>query len=360
LLVSTGIYTLSTAPQNLQASNVGPSQAYLYWEAGSNPAGTKYRILYARRVPPATTFETQQVLVDTSANLQVTTYTATGLLTNTDYRFYVASTNGDGVNSALTTLSYNGADYLTTLGGAAAAKAGYISGLASEGTITGLLPDNRQVTLTIPENAFDDPSTQIAFGVSSTANPCQQTTIPPQVDLPVFEIITSTGVQPKVPVTVKFKYAYTNNVGATHNDLTGRTPASMALARAVSTGNCLTQKTSVSETAQEVTATINHFSDFQLVEPGAASNLENVLIYPNPFFPNQGQIYMYFDRIPAGTKLRLYTLSGVKAWETQKSGVSPITWDGRNSSGEKMASGVYLAVLEGGGEKKIFKVAMER
>jgi len=357
LTLSTGTYTLASAPANLIASSVGASRLSLSWEANNNPSGTRYKIISSRRIPPNTDFEAQQTLVGYSNNLQVTTYTVTGLLTNTDYRFYLSAMNGDGLDSAVAGLT---GDYVTTLGGAAGTKTGYLSGLASEGTITGTLPDNRTVTLTVPSNAYDDGSTQIAFGPSTTSNPCQQTTVAPQVDLPVFEILTSSSAQPKAPVTVKFAYSYTDSAGNAHDDLTGREPSTIAMARVVATGNCLPVKTTVSTSAKEIAATLNHFSDFQLVVPGAVSNLDNVLIYPNPLFPSKGQVYMYFDRIPSGTKVRLYTLSGVKAWEAQKSGVSPITWDGRNSSGEKMASGVYLAVLEGGGQKKIFKVAMER
>ena len=357
LVLTTGTYTLPSAPANLTAASVGASRISLSWEANNNPAGTKYKILAARRIPPSTDFETQQTLIGPSDNLILTTYTVTGLLTNTDYRFYVTAMNSNNMDSPQASLT---GGYVTTLGGAAGTKVGYVSGLVSEGVITGTLPDNRTVTITVPSSAYEDSATQIAFGISATSNPCLQTSVAPQVALPVFEVLTSSAAQPKVPITVKFKYAYTDASGNPHDDLVGRDITAIALARAVATGNCLPLKTSISSSAKEVTATLNHFSDFQLIVPGTATNLEGVRIYPNPLFPNQGQIYMYFDNLPAGTKIRLYTLSGVKAWEGEKNGVSPITWDGRNSSGEKMASGVYLAVLEGGGEKKIFKVAMER
>ena len=35
-----------------------------------------------------------------------------------------------------------------------------------------------------------------------------------------------------------------------------------------------------------------------------------------------------------------------------------VDWDGRNSSGNKVASGVYVGVLKVGGVKKIWKMAV--
>ena len=92
-------------------------------------------------------------------------------------------------------------------------------------------------------------------------------------------------------------------------------------------------------------------------------SLDGVKYYPNPIQPSKGQSYssMQFSNISAGTHIKIYTLLGqaVRELEADASGIA--VWDGKNNSGEKAASGVYIVYMEDGdGNKKRIKIAVER
>jgi hypothetical protein len=87
---------------------------------------------------------------------------------------------------------------------------------------------------------------------------------------------------------------------------------------------------------------------------------ENVIAYPNPFRPSTGIPEMTFSDIPVDSKIKLYTLTGelIRELTANPSGQAP--WNGKNEEGEDVASGVYVAFVEGNGGKKNIKVAVQR
>ncbi|MCM2267196.1 MAG: T9SS type A sorting domain-containing protein, partial [Elusimicrobiales bacterium] len=110
----------------------------------------------------------------------------------------------------------------------------------------------------------------------------------------------------------------------------------------------------------KITATLNHFSVFQLMIRNAAANLNDVVLYPNPFRTNRGNGFVTIANMPASAKVRLYTLSGDKVWEGTADNTGIIIWRGVNKAGELVASGIYLAVIDASSGKKVFKLAVER
>ncbi|PIU18928.1 MAG: hypothetical protein COT18_09550, partial [Elusimicrobia bacterium CG08_land_8_20_14_0_20_59_10] len=64
--------------------------------------------------------------------------------------------------------------------------------------------------------------------------------------------------------------------------------------------------------------------------------------------------------LPSNTNVRIYTLSGAKVWEGSGGTNGVIIWKGNNSAGYRVASGVYLAVVDSSAGKKILKIAVER
>jgi len=93
---------------------------------------------------------------------------------------------------------------------------------------------------------------------------------------------------------------------------------------------------------------------------GGASSLDEIQIYPNPMRPSLGQTGIVFGQLPPGSRVRIYTLAGEKVQDLTASTVGIATWDGNNGSGQKAASGIYFALIEGAGEKKTVKVAIQR
>jgi hypothetical protein len=99
-----------------------------------------------------------------------------------------------------------------------------------------------------------------------------------------------------------------------------------------------------------------------IVQAGAVGiqTLDQVQIFPNPLRPVAGHSQMNFAELPAGTHLAIFALTGEKLRDLYSDAFGVASWDGTNSAGQKAASGVYLTLIEGAGEKKTFKIAIQR
>lgn len=116
----------------------------------------------------------------------------------------------------------------------------------------------------------------------------------------------------------------------------------------------------VDRAARTVSAPAAHFSLFALIGPAAGTDLDAVRIFPNPLRPSRGHTAVNFQNLPALSRLRLYTVAGERVAGLDADASGQAAWDGRNSAGRPVASGVYLLVIEGAGAKRIFKVAVQR
>ena len=95
----------------------------------------------------------------------------------------------------------------------------------------------------------------------------------------------------------------------------------------------------------KVTAQTWHLSTFQLMEALPAAELGGVRVYPNPYTPSSISDVMHFSNLPPYARVKIYTFLGelVKALTADDNGMT--YWDGNNTNGRKVASGVYIALL---------------
>ncbi len=339
-------FTLARVPASLTPDQISMSGIHLTWDPVDNSTGTIYELrsstseLFAD--PVTTHIPFAYYYKDTSALV-------TGLLTATSYYFDVAARNGESV----TTARKRAVVAYTTAGpsGAPSGSVGGTSDPAKSATISGTLPDNRAVSLSVPAGAFPA-ATAIAIS-SSVKNPCGYQ---PGGQSVAVEVFSQNGAQPMEPVTLTLWFNSDPGKNTIISD-----QAKLVLARYnPDSGQCLPLETEVNVGARTITATLNHFSLFQLIMRTAASGLSNVLVYPNPFYPNRGQGFVTIDRIPANSKVRIYTLSGDKVWDTTAGSTGVVIWKGVNKSGNLVASGIYLAVIDSSAGKKVLKIAVER
>lgn len=91
-----------------------------------------------------------------------------------------------------------------------------------------------------------------------------------------------------------------------------------------------------------------------------SETLETARAYPSPFRPGLGAAGITFDQLPPQTTVRIYAMDGrpLKAILTDSSGRA--TWDITNNNGRSVASGVYRAITEKNGERKVLKVLVQR
>ncbi|PIU46502.1 MAG: hypothetical protein COS94_10000, partial [Candidatus Hydrogenedentes bacterium CG07_land_8_20_14_0_80_42_17] len=112
-----------------------------------------------------------------------------------------------------------------------------------------------------------------------------------------------------------------------------------------------------------ISVRVNHLTIFTLAGGASVTNLDRLNVYPNPFEPNSnlGHLYVTFDNVPSGAKLRIFTAGGRLVDEAVvPSGANTLRWNGTNRSGFKVASGVYVYVIEHNNQRKVGKVVVVR
>ncbi len=88
----------------------------------------------------------------------------------------------------------------------------------------------------------------------------------------------------------------------------------------------------------------------------AAAGAPKIYPSPNPLDLSAGAAAATFAGAPAGAKVTIYDLEGLKVAERDN---DPLSWDGRNERGDVVAGGTYMYVLETpGGEKFTGKLAV--
>jgi hypothetical protein len=93
---------------------------------------------------------------------------------------------------------------------------------------------------------------------------------------------------------------------------------------------------------------------------GAAGNLAEAYVYPNPFKPNSPGSFqadkLTFKRLPPEADIKIFAITGAKVAEFRKSdpAADHYEWDVTNTDGRKLASGVYIYFITapGGGKVK--------
>ncbi|NTV51510.1 MAG: hypothetical protein HGA76_00650 [Candidatus Firestonebacteria bacterium] len=86
-----------------------------------------------------------------------------------------------------------------------------------------------------------------------------------------------------------------------------------------------------------------------------------IQIFPNPFRPAQAiGGTLKFIGLENSDKIKLFTVSGEKVMEKNDT-QGRWEWDGKNSSGENVVTGVYVWVVHrAGGEKAMGKIFLVR
>jgi len=343
-------YTWARVPTDVKPATISISGVTVTWSQNENSGETAYEL----RKTTGSFFGVELSTPIPFALLYTSSsHTMNGLLTSTTYYFDVTAMNGEGVLSA----RVQAVPAAFTTPGPIGAPAGSIGGTSDPSklvTISGTLPNNRQVTLAVPAGSFAT-ATSIAIS-SSISNACSYQVGSPLRPVEVA-IFSENSLQPQEPVTLTLSY------DSDESAIISANKARLVIARynPVS-GQCLPLETVINENSspRTITATLNHFSVFQLMLRPVSTTLSDVLVYPNPFYTNRGNGFVTIANLPASAKLRIYTLSGDKVWEGTAATTGIIIWRGVNKAGHLVASGVYLAVIDSSAGKKVLKLAVER
>ena len=345
-------YTLAQPPTYVAPESISMSGVTIEWNTNDNPDTTYYEVRGS-----TDSFITISTYVPFSDYHTASSIEINGLMTSTTYYFDVAARNNEPnePGKEQETARILCVPNVLTLDGPSGAPQGSIAGASDPSKtviIDGVLPNSRTVSMSIPAGSFPAAATSIAIS-SSTTNSCNYLIDGKPLEVAIY---SENNSQPQVPVTLVLHY---NEAEA--NDKITANEKNLVLARYnPKSGQCLPLKTIINVGQRTITAYLNHFSIFQLILKTAATNLDNISIYPNPFYINRGQGFITIDNIPANSKIRIYTLSGVKVWSGTATSTGLLIWRGVNKYGEFIASGIYLCVIDSSAGKKIVKLAVER
>ncbi len=111
-----------------------------------------------------------------------------------------------------------------------------------------------------------------------------------------------------------------------------------------------------------IKATVTTLSTFIVALPSfSAATLGDVKVYPNPFKPSKGHDKITFEGLKNDVQIRIYKITGELVYEKDYPSTNGYEyWSVTNIHGEPLASGVYIYVIEGSGEKAIGKIAIIR
>ena len=324
-------YTLAAPPTGFVLTEVCFTSAAVQWAAGTNPAGTNYEVRYWAAGGSTTT-----------VTVAVTSAALTGLAGGTVVYTMVRALNGDNIPTSyditLSTLIPSSADTISP----------------DEDKLVTFQGPSGEVRIDIPKNTFAE-----AVGITGSTPAPQDCPLPTgglkALPTPVcVEVVLDKPVQPEKYVEISVSYR--------DSDVSGLDESKLIIARYDAAHSAWVPLFSSRDAAlNTVRGKADHFSVFQIMQSNPAQDLSNIAIGPNILRPSRdpGQL-MTFRNLPAGARVRIYTLVGELLCDTNEDGTGNAVWNGRNRSGKQAASGIYIVLIEADGNKKVFRVAIER
>ena len=112
---------------------------------------------------------------------------------------------------------------------------------------------------------------------------------------------------------------------------------------------------------QTVTANISQLTVFRIAHLRLPTNLDQVVVYPNPFVPSQSiNQQVTFLKLTENATVNLYTLDGERVRTKLESTTGRAVWDGLNDAGAEVISGLYIYHIEGEGVQKVGQIMVIR
>ena len=211
-------------------------------------------------------------------------------------------------------------------------------------------PATGKIEITIPANTFSE---QVNVSVKTVDSPASNVSTIKPTNIAI-EITTDKNLQPNKEITITMYYR--------DQDVAGFDETKLVIARYDDkTKRWITLPSEVDTNANKVVGRTNHLSKFGIVQLSPANNLNELKVYPNPYNPKKHSQGLTIDGLTEEATIKIYTITGEllrKVEYGSKDGRA--VWDGKNDSGEKVSSGVYIISVDSGKEKKIIKVALEK
>ena len=327
--------TLATPPESPIITENTASKISISWDPGENHAFTEYEILVSSD-NFVSDFSTRATF---GSQFFATSISIENLITGQAYAFRIAAIDQFGRRTAQVSTNT-----ITDNGGGPPGSIAFVvprTGITVfGGTLGGA---NRNVSFRIQSNTFDV-DTRIFVSTEATLN-CGN------IDAAI-NITPLPAIQPQAGFEMSLEYFPSEpNLGSLQTlGIVRWDPAS---------GKCVPLPSVVDEATNRVIASVNHLSLFQLQQLNPSSTISSARVFPNPMFKGR-QDFFTFDGLPAGARIRIFTITGGEVFDgtTNASGIAK--WDATNKAGRIVSSGVYVAVIEKGGSVEKLKLVVIR
>ncbi len=279
-------------------------------------------------------------------------YAFTGLLNGGDYDI-TASKDGyvfAPVKMSVTTLTTD-VTSRNFLG-----SKGYTVDITKDNSLSFLLPKG-EVKVDVPTGSYSQTVTITASQLASVPT-TSQTNIS---ETPIGVEITLTGAAASTsskPMTITLKYSDADMISFDQDKL--------VIGWYDDVNNRWVVLTTTRDPIGNVLfAVTTHFSKYAILQLSPSATLDNATVYPNPYRPGSGGAFdstvMTFAGLTSGARIKVFTVSGALAAELADTGSGLVNWNVTNSSGDKLASGLYFYIItDTAGNKKTGKFSVVR
>lgn len=337
------VYTLANPPSNLSIISALSNAVILSWESNNNPSNVRFGVSHS-----TDSFRTSTTTVyGYSDNLTDTTLTVYSLTRGTSYWFRVWAYNGAQVETDYIQVS----TITSTTGTLNQPNTEYTEEVtASDGTTIVIeVPDTAFSTQTITTISLVDSSHSKYSLVDSANSNTNNKVIIQAYEFIVKDIASNVLAQSDFNdnVTIKFRYPSTCNYAQLNH---------LRIYKLNETTSAWEEQSNytLNVSSRQISVSVNSFSIYAVMSK-VASELEDVAVYPNPFKPSTAvNNTVKIINLPSEATIRIYNIARELVYEYYHSDTGGgITWDGKNNSGEAVATGLYIYVLEdsSGGKK---------
>ncbi len=339
-------YTLAAQTNGLTANALINEFESLSWNANGNPSYTNYNVSWWTHVTGTMTFSTNAV-----------TATAGVLPAGGTVYFTVQAMNGEGLLAAYDQTLFTAVPSTYFAVGVTTIPPNF------SGVLTFAVPTG-PIYLSISSGTFPSQAALAIFTPTVIPATSGRMTFVPGVPALTSGIpginftITATDpfgnpMQPLLPIAVRIDYLPAATAGVAAQNL--------VLARYDTVHSAWVPLITQRSGNAELAALTEHLTQFAVMSLTAPTDLSGMTVGPNPLRPalNPGQVFT-FRNLPPDARIRVFTYVGEKVADVTADATGLASWDGRAARGGLVGSGVYIAVIEGGGTKKTMRLAIER
>lgn len=332
-------YTLANPPTGLSVVSAVANAVALSWDANSNPSWTHYGI--------ASSMDNFTANVSTSVvfadNLMDTTGFIFDLTPGTSYWFRVWAYNGEKVQT-----SYDGPIIIRTA----------LTGIwnpprrkyAEEiNTVEGI-----KIKVEVPDTAFNTPTKKIEinligsrhtkFDLVQAANQATKNRgVTQAYEIIITDYLNNILSPDDFHDKIKLTFTYPPDLSLAQENQLRIFRLNEATRRWEEQDDC-----KVNAVAKTISLDLNHLSIYKVMSK-VTEGFEELIVYPNPFKVREAKDGLVkFINLPNKVTLQIYSIAGELVYDKEyvdtKGG---ITWSGKNNSGKRVATGIYVYLLKG-------------